>query len=93
MVMLWSSLAERKVNLMTKAIQNMPGIPSGCSWITYVRGHDDIGWAIADDDMQDLHMNPDDHRQFLTAFYTGRFEGSFAKGLPFQEKPEQLAIC
>ena len=26
--------------------------------------------------------------RFLTEFYTGRFQSSFAKGLPFQEKPE-----
>ncbi|MGB4805712.1 MAG: alpha-glucosidase C-terminal domain-containing protein, partial [Anaerolineae bacterium] len=29
-----------------------------------------------------------DHRQFLNAFYTGRFIGSFARGLPFQENPK-----
>jgi amylosucrase len=29
-----------------------------------------------------------DHRQFLNAFYTGRFAGSFARGLPFQENPK-----
>lgn len=35
------------------------------------------------------------HRQFLNQFYTGRFEGSFARGLPFQENPltGDLRIC
>src|SRR5262249_55650576 len=27
------------------------------------------------------------HRRFLNAFYSGRFEGSFARGVPFQENP------
>ena len=28
------------------------------------------------------------HQRFLNEFYTGRFKGSFAHGLPFQENPE-----
>ena len=34
-----------------------------------------------------MGINGFDHRQFLNAFYTGRFEGSFARGLPFQFNP------
>ncbi len=33
-------------------------------------------------------MNGYDHRKFLNSFYSGRFEGSFARGLPFQENPK-----
>jgi hypothetical protein len=36
MVMLWSALAERKVGLLTHALQNMPAIPSATSWCTYM---------------------------------------------------------
>jgi maltooligosyltrehalose synthase len=32
-------------------------------------------------------MNGSDHRRFLNEFYRGRFNGSFARGLPFQENP------
>jgi amylosucrase len=46
MVLLWSSLAEQQVRLLTHALSQMPEIPSGCAWNTYVRCHDDIGWAI-----------------------------------------------
>ncbi|MDQ2809148.1 MAG: amylosucrase, partial [Chloroflexota bacterium] len=34
-----------------------------------------------------LGMNGYDHRRFLNEFYTGRFPGSFARGVPFQENP------
>ena len=33
-------------------------------------------------------FNGQDHRRFLNDFYTGRFPGSFARGLPFQENPK-----
>ncbi len=84
MVMLWSALAERKVNLMTHALQQMPRIPSGCSWITYVRGHDDIGWAVTEEDAAAVGLNGFLHRSFLSIYYSGRYEGSFARGATFQ---------
>jgi amylosucrase len=52
-----------------------------------VRVHDDIGWTFDDAVADRLGMNGYDHRRFLNQFYTGRFEGSFARGLPFQENP------
>jgi amylosucrase len=60
-------------------------LPDGCAWVNYVRCHDDIGWTFADEDAAQLGINGFDHRRFLNAFYTGRFEDSFARGLPFQE--------
>jgi len=59
-----------------------------CAWVNYVRCHDDIGWTFSDEDAAQIWINGYDHRRFLNAFYTGRFEGSFARGLPFQENPK-----
>ena len=50
--------------------------------------HDDIGWTFSDEDAARLGINGYEHRRFLNAFYTGRFEGSFSRGLPFQENPK-----
>ena len=57
-------------------------------WVNYIRSHDDIGWSFSNDDAAELKINPDQHRRFLSEFYTGRYPGSFAKGLPFQEDPQ-----
>ena len=88
MVVLWSCLAERKVVLATKALQNMPPIPSGTSWVTYVRCHDDIGWAITEEDAAQVGLEGYAHRSFLSDFYTGRFPGTFAAGTTFQFNPK-----
>ncbi|MDP9346536.1 MAG: alpha-amylase family glycosyl hydrolase, partial [Actinomycetota bacterium] len=50
MVLLWSSLASRRVALLTRTLQSMPRTPPAAGWATYVRCHDDIGWAITDED-------------------------------------------
>ena len=53
-----------------------------------MRCHDDIGWTFSDEDAARLGVNGFFHRKFLNDFFTGRFKGSFARGLPFQENPK-----
>ena len=53
--------------------------------MNYLRCHDDIGWTFDDADAAAIGINAYDHRNFLNHFYTGQFEGSFARGIPFQE--------
>jgi hypothetical protein len=63
-------------------------INPSCAWVNYVRCHDDIGWTFSNEDAALLGINGHDHRHFLNEFYRGRFPGSFARGLPFQEDPK-----
>jgi amylosucrase len=63
----------------------MPQIPAPTSWVTYVRGPDDIGWAVSDTDAAAAGVSGFGHRRFLNDFYSGRFPGSFARGALFQE--------
>lgn len=88
MVLLWSSLAERRIVLMTHALQNMPDTPVGCAWLTYIRCHDDIGWAVRDEDAAAIGLSGFLHRAFLSDFYSGRFPGAFARGVTFQHNPK-----
>lgn len=88
MALLWESLATSNVKLLTKAIQHRFDIAEGTSWVNYLRCHDDIGWTFDNDDAASIGINAADHRRFLNEFYTGQFEGSFARGVPFQENVE-----
>lgn len=88
MVLLWSSLATHKISLLTySGHQHMPPLLLNSSFVTYVRNHDDIGWAMADDDLSAINEDPFLHRQFLNEFYTGKFPGSFARGELFGFNP------
>jgi amylosucrase len=87
MALLWESLATREVRLLRVSMAERFRIPEGCAWVNYVRVHDDIGWTFDDAAAWRLGINGYDHRRFLNAFYTGKFPGSFARGLPFQENP------
>ena len=87
MALLWEALATRDARLLRESLRGRFRIDPGCAWVNYVRSHDDIGWTFDDGDAARLGINGFDHRRFLNAFYTGRFPGSFARGLPFQENP------
>lgn len=88
MALLWNSLATRKVRLLSQALAARSRIHPETAWVNYVRVHDDIGWTFSDEDASVLGVNGYDHRRFLNEFYRGRFPGSFARGLPFQENPK-----
>lgn len=88
MALLWESLATKKTTLLRHALGKRFTIPQNCMWVNYIRSHDDIGWTFSNDDAEELGINPKSHRIFLSEFYTGRYSGSFAKGLPFQEDPK-----
>jgi amylosucrase len=87
MALLWETLATRDVRLLKLSMQERFKIGPCCAWVNYVRSHDDIGWTFDDAAASRLGIDGYGHRRFLNAFYTGRFEGSFARGLPFQENP------
>jgi amylosucrase len=55
--------------------------------VTYLRCHDDIGWAIADEDAEAAGVSGPGHRSFLAHWYAGDFPGSPARGLVFQYNP------
>ena len=87
MVLGWSALASGDVVLLTHTLQAMPPVPPGAGWATYVRCHDDIGWAITEEDAARAHQDAHLHREFLSDFYAGDFPGSFARGARFQPDP------
>jgi amylosucrase len=87
MVLLWSTLASGRVSLMTRTLQDMPPVPPGAGWLTYVRCHDDIGWAITEEDAAAVGESGHLHRRFLAEFYAGEFPGTFARGGRFQTEP------
>jgi amylosucrase len=88
MVQFWSALATRETKLMTEVLRtHFPQNFVNATWGTYLRCHDDIGWAVTDEDAAASGINGFLHRSFLADFYAGRFPGGFARGGDFQSNP------
>lgn len=84
MALLWESLATQKTELLEQTLRHRTKLPDNTSWVNYLRCHDDIGWTFDNNHAAALGIDAFQHRQFLNNFYTGQFEGSFARGVPFQ---------
>jgi amylosucrase len=88
MVQFWSALATRDVRLMTHVMgTHFPDRLTNATYATYIRCHDDIGWAVTDEDAAAVGVSGHGHRAFLSDFYEGSFPGTFAKGALFQVNP------
>ncbi len=88
MVQFWSALATRQTKLMNYVLKShFPESFVNATWGTYLRCHDDIGWAVTDEDAFAVGVTGFTHRGFLADFYAGRFPGGFARGGDFQSNP------
>lgn len=89
MVQFWSALATRDTGLMTHVMgTHFPELLTNATFATYIRCHDDIGWAVTDEDAAAVGVTGHGHRAFLSDFYEGIFDGSFARGALFQVNEE-----
>jgi amylosucrase len=89
MVHYWAALATRDTRLMSIVISRyFPEVLTNATYATYLRCHDDIGWAVTDEDAGSLGFSGPMHRGYLSDFYTGNSRGSFAKGAYFQVNEE-----
>ena len=85
MVQFWGALATRDARMMRHVLAtHFPERLTNATYATYIRCHDDIGWAITDEDAGALHVSGPAHRAFLSNFYEGTFPGTFARGALFQ---------
>jgi amylosucrase len=69
----WAALAQQDTSLLRKVIAGTPALPGNTSWLTYVRCHDDIGWAVLRGEEPDAAQ-----RAAIAGFYHAR------GGVPFQ---------
>ena len=83
MALLWDAVATKNSLLLNLGIKNLPVKLERATWLNYIRCHDDIGLGFDDKDIVLAGYEPHNHRKFLIDYYTGNFDDSYARGLPF----------
>jgi amylosucrase len=79
----WVGLATQDTSVLRQVIKGTPRLSPPASWITYVRCHDDIGWAVLRPELAQLGLS-DDVLVRAARFLEGGEPGSFARGVAFQ---------
>ena len=87
MTLMWESVATKNNRLLKVTLENVPSKPTGTSWITYLRCHDDIGLGYEDEHARWAGYDAGSHRRFIIDYLTSRIDWSVSKGLPFMENP------
>ncbi len=88
MALLWDAVATKNAAVLNHGVKNLPNKLERATWLNYVRCHDDIGLGFDDSDIRLAGYDPAQHRRFVLDYFTGRFAGSKARGLPFGENPK-----
>ncbi len=83
MALQWDMLATGDTKVMLAAQIQLLKKPTGTSWITYTRCHDDIGLGYDDEMIIAAGYNPYEHRKFIKEYYSGMYKGSSATGALF----------
>jgi amylosucrase len=83
MALLWDTVATKNSRLLNSGISNLPTKLDRATWLNYVRCHDDIGLGFDDADIIAAGYEPHAHRHFLLEYFTGQYDNSTARGLPF----------
>ncbi len=87
MACLWNSVATKKTLLLNRSLRFLPPKPDSCTWINYIRCHDDIGLGFDDAHIAALGWDPGQHRRFLLDYFCQRLDWSPAKGAVFMYNP------
>ena len=80
MVNFWSSLASQDVRLLEHMAEDILSMEEHCSFVNYIRCHDDIGWGLDEDYERKIGIDPLKHKIFLYRFFEGSFQGSYSLG-------------
>ncbi|MCE2613452.1 alpha-amylase family protein [Flavobacteriaceae bacterium D16] len=88
MALLWNSIATRETVMMQKSMEALLDKPQACTWINYVRCHDDIGLGFDDRFIYEMGWTPQPHRRFLLDYYCQRLDWSPSKGQIFMHNPK-----
>lgn len=87
MAAIWNSVATRDVRLLKRQLDIISSLPGDHTFLNYLRCHDDIGWGLDYGILKSWGMKEIPHKKYLNDFFTGSTEGSFSRGVLYNEDP------
>ena len=87
MATIWNSVATRDARLLKKQMDALAGLPKEYVFLNYLRCHDDIGWGLDYGTLRGWLMEEVPHKKYINDFFTGRYPGSFSRGVLYNEDP------
>ena len=82
----WHTVATHDVRLLRQQLDVVAKLPKEQVFLNYLRCHDDIGWGLDYDTLENWGMEQVAHKKYLNDYFRG-FTGSDARGELYNEDP------
>ncbi|MCI8888538.1 MAG: amylosucrase [Hungatella sp.] len=87
MATIWHTVAVQDARLLRKQLDAVYRLPKTYTFLNYLRCHDDIGWGLDYDQLENWEMMQVPHKKYLNDFYTGKVWESFSRGELYNDDP------
>ena len=83
----WNTVATRDARLLRQQMDIINRLPKDYVFLNYLRCHDDIGWGLDYGWLGQFGIDEVAHKKYLSDFFTGNCENSFARGELYNADP------
>lgn len=83
----WHTVATHDVRLLRHQLEAVYALPKEYTFLNYLRCHDDIGWGLDYDFLEQFDFEEVAHKKYLNDFLTGRWDGSDSRGELYNDDP------
>ena len=83
----WNSIATGDIRLLKKQMDIVNQLPKQYVFLNYLRCHDDIGWGLDYEYLENFGIQEVPHKKYLNDFLTGKYPDSFARGELYNDDP------
>ncbi|MBQ5568693.1 MAG: amylosucrase [Oscillospiraceae bacterium] len=83
----WHTVATKNVSLLKHQLGQVFNLPKDYVFLNYLRCHDDIGWGLDYPYLWQFGMDEVGHKRFLNDYFTGKWNGSDARGELYNDDP------
>ncbi|MBQ7060008.1 MAG: amylosucrase [Firmicutes bacterium] len=83
----WNTVATKNVHLLKHQLGQVFALPKEYTFLNYLRCHDDIGWGLDYDYLENFGMYQVPHKKYLNDYLTGKWPGSPSRGELYNDDP------
>ncbi len=87
MATIWHTVATKDVALLRHQLGQVFALPGEYTFLNYLRCHDDIGWGLDYDFLENFGQKQVPHKKYLNDYLTGRWYGSPSRGELYNDDP------
>nr|MBQ6241300.1 alpha-amylase family protein [Lachnospiraceae bacterium] len=87
MATIWHTVATKEVALLRHQLGQIFALPGEYTFLNYLRCHDDIGWGLDYDFLENYGLSQVPHKRYLNDYLTGAWYGSPCRGELYNNDP------